>query len=75
MLVQNVIGCEGVVYGAVAEGFNVYHKRGSTLDECSRFRKSKYLQSDTKGTYREALSDLKAGKLVPPARLLGCIHF
>lgn len=69
----------GVIYGAVADGFTVYHKRGTTLDECSRFRKSKYLQSDTKLTYKEASSDLKAGNLVlysgTPCQIAGLYSF
>ena len=79
LLVQNVIGCEGVVYGAVAEGFNVFHKRASTINECALFRKSKYLQSDTKETYKEALSDLKVGKVVlysgTPCQIAGLYSF
>ncbi len=79
LLVQNVINREGVVYGAVADGFNVYHRRGTNKEECVRFRKSKYLQSDTKETYKEAQTDLKAGKTVlysgTPCQIAGLYSF
>lgn len=79
LLVEHVIGKQGVVYGAVADGFNVYHKRGVTLDECTLFRKSKYLQSDTKNTYIEAKRDLQEGKIVlysgTPCQIAGLYSF
>ena len=64
LLVEYALSKGGVVYGAVADGFNVFHKRGETVEECAAFRKSKYLQSDTKNTYVEAQTDLKTGRLV-----------
>ena len=79
LLVQNVINREGVVYGAVADGFSVYHRRGTNIEECVRFRKSKYLQSDTKETYKEAQTDLKAGRTVlysgTPCQIAGLYSF
>ena len=64
-IVNEVISHNGVVYGAVCgKNFEVYHCRGESLKECFAFRKSKYLQSDTKQTYEECLADLKKGKLV-----------
>lgn len=79
LLVEYTLSKEGVVYGAVAEGFNVFHRRGETKEECVAFRKSKYLQSDTKNTYVEAQADLKAGRLVlysgTPCQIAGLYSF
>ena len=79
LLVEYALSKGGVVYGAVAEGFNVFHRRGETVEECAAFRKSKYLQSDTKNTYIEALTDLKAGRLVlysgTPCQIAGLYSF
>lgn len=62
LLVENIIEDGGVVYGAaLEEGIQVAHSRGNTLEECKKFRKSKYLQSDTKNTYKEVKADLDRG--------------
>ena len=79
LLVEYALSKGGVVYGAVAEGFNVFHRRGETAEECIAFRKSKYLQSDTKNTYVEAQTDLRAGRLVlysgTPCQIAGLYSF
>ena len=79
LLVQLVLTKNGVVYGAVADGFEVYHKRGSGIDECVAFRKSKYLQSNTKNTYLEAQKDLQDGREVlysgTPCQIAGLYSF
>jgi coenzyme F420-reducing hydrogenase beta subunit len=54
-----------VVYGAQYEDhFKVVHGRAETEDECKKFRKSKYIQSDTVGCFNKIEDDLKAGKKV-----------
>lgn len=79
LLVEYALSKGGVVYGAVAEGFNVFHRRGETVEECAAFRKSKYLQSDTKNTYVEAQTDLRVGRLVlysgTPCQIAGLYSF
>ena len=79
LLSQQILKVGGVIYGAVVEGFKVYHSRGDSLKECERFRKSKYLQSDTKETYKEAQTDLKAGRMVlysgTPCQIAGLYSF
>ena len=79
LLVEYALSKGGVVYGAVAEDFNVFHRRGETAEECVAFRKSKYLQSDTKNTYVEAQADLKAGRFVlysgTPCQIAGLYSF
>lgn len=56
---------QGVVYGA---GFNddliVQHMRATTPDERNTFCGSKYVQSDTKSTFRTVFEDLQNNKRV-----------
>ena len=55
----------GVVYGcALDEQFQAFHKRATTKEERDSFRGSKYVQSDMKDAMKQALEDLKLGKLV-----------
>lgn len=79
LIVQYVIEKGGSVFGAVADGFIVYHRRGDTLENCKDFRKSKYLQSDTKETYIEAKNDLQQNRLVlysgTPCQVAGLYSF
>lgn len=62
---DRVFEAGGVVYGcALDEEFNAYHGRAVTKAERDLFRGSKYVQSDMKDALKEAVADLKAGKLV-----------
>lgn len=55
----------GVVYGAaLGEKLDVRHERASDRKSRDRLRGSKYAQSDAKGAYCRAVSDLSAGSLV-----------
>ena len=55
----------GIVYGAgFSDYFVVSHQRATTKKERDNFRKSKYVQSDLKNTFKEVKQDLKEGKLV-----------
>lgn len=64
------LGCQalnkgGVVYGAAYnENMMVEHIGVTDLQGLNRLRKSKYVQSDIKNTYREAEEYLKGGRLV-----------
>lgn len=49
----------GVVYGAVSEGRDVFHKRCSTFNDIKALRGSKYVKSYLKDSYSEARKDLK----------------
>jgi coenzyme F420-reducing hydrogenase beta subunit len=54
-----------VVYGAQYEDhLRVVHGRAETEKECEKFRKSKYIQSDTLGCFIKVENDLKSGKSV-----------
>lgn len=65
LLCQNVINKCGVVFGAAFdENFDVIHTYAETLDECVRFRGSKYVQSKIGNTYNEAKEFLDKGRLV-----------
>lgn len=60
-----VLDTGGVVYGAgFTEHFAVAHQRATTKQERDNFRKSKYVQSDLKNTFKEAKNDLQEGKEV-----------
>lgn len=62
---DRVLEAGGVVYGcALDEEFNAYHRRTVTKEERDLLRGSKYVQSDMKGAMKEALNDLKAGRIV-----------
>lgn len=55
----------GVVFGAAFdENFNVKHMEAKTLEECEKFRGSKYVQSKIGETYKNAKRYLDEGKLV-----------
>lgn len=54
-----------VVYGAqYEEHLRVVHGRAETEKECEKFRKSKYIQSNTTGCFKKVEADLKIGKKV-----------
>lgn len=64
-LAKNMIAAGGVVYGAAFEdAFVVRHRRVAEMKELPALMGSKYVQSDTAGTYRQVLEDLKAGYAV-----------
>lgn len=52
-------------YGASwQKNFTVKHERVTVLDDISRFRKSKYIQSEMNGTYSQIKNDLKENYIV-----------
>lgn len=62
---QTYIKAGYVIYGAQYEDhLKVVHGRAETEEECERFRKSKYIQSDTVGCFKKIEDDLKAGNKV-----------
>lgn len=62
---EYVINNGGVVFGAVFNNeFKVEHKKATTIEQLASFRKSKYVQSDLKNTFREAKELLDEGILV-----------
>ena len=65
LLMEYVIGKSGVVYGAkYNEKLIVVHDRVTSIEECEKFRTSKYVRSDINGIYNKVLEDLKTGKMV-----------
>lgn len=65
LLCEMVINNNGVVFGAqYDENFNVHHGWADTIEECSKFRGSKYVQSSIGETYKIAKKFLDSGKLV-----------
>lgn len=60
-----VFALGGVVYGVTMQrDMRVQHIRIEGKDELGRLRGSKYVQSDTGNTFRQAESDLKSGRTV-----------
>lgn len=65
LLSQYVIKQGGVVFGAAFDKeWNVEHSKAEDIETLNKLKKSKYVQSNTKQTYREAKDELKRGKLV-----------
>lgn len=65
LLAERTVKNNGVVYGVeLKKDFIVEHGRADNLEDCLKFRKSKYLQSNIKDNYRKAEHDLKMGKEV-----------
>ena len=65
LLCEYIIKSGGVVFGAAFnESFEVEHMYTETLEECFKFRGSKYVQSKIGNTYKQAKQYLDQGKLV-----------
>ncbi len=64
-LARNMIAIGGIVYGAAFDAdFMVKHRRVTEMKGILALMGSKYVQSDTAGTYRQVLEDLKSGHTV-----------
>lgn len=79
-LAKKIIDANGVVFGAKYDSdFSVELAFGQTIDECKAFRKSKYVFSDTKETYKQAEAFLKEGRQVmfsgTPCQISGLYSF
>lgn len=65
MVAEDVIAQGGVVFGArFDDDWEVIHDYAETSDGLDAFRKSKYLQSQIKETYRQTSDFLKTGRKV-----------
>lgn len=79
-LVKYVIAQNGKVYGAENyDGRNVCTSGADTLEECKKYRKSKYIQSEMRQSYIHAKEDLDSGRLVlfsgTPCHIAGLYTF
>lgn len=64
-IAEYVISKNGVVYGAHQDSlFSVMHGRAENLEECLKFRRSKYLESYLGKTYENVKYDLEMGRKV-----------
>ena len=64
-IVESILEEKGVVYGARQRNVDIVeHVRAESIEEAKELRRSKYLQSDTKYTFREVKKDLQRGKIV-----------
>ncbi len=64
-LAKTIINMNGIVYGVEQKNVDqIQHIRATNLEELKKTRRSKYLQSDIGNTYKQALTDLKAGRKV-----------
>ena len=62
-MAEEMIRRGGVVYGVVMDGaLQVYHDRATTLEECERFKRSKYLESHTGNIYSLVKKDILEGR-------------
>lgn len=65
ILMEYVIHNKGVVYGVrYDENMDVIHDKANTMQECEKFRYSKYVRSNIRGTYGDIENKLKDNKLV-----------
>ena len=79
-LVKYVIEREGIVFGACYnERMEVIHDSAITLEECSKFRGSKYVRSNINGSYEKVEKYLKQDKYVlftgTPCQVNGLLNF
>lgn len=77
---EYVINNGGVVFGAAFdENFIVNHESANTIEELSKFRKSKYVQSNLNETFKDVKKYLTEGKLVcysgTPCQIAGLKSF
>lgn len=64
-LANNIIQQKGIVYGVIYdENMKVCHSRCDNLTDLEKMYSSKYVQSDTKRTFKQAKEDLENGKPV-----------
>ena len=64
-LCEYIINNDGVVFGAAFNNnFEVEHMEATTLEECEKFRGSKYVQSKIGETYKNAKKYLDEGRIV-----------
>lgn len=65
-LAKPIIECGGVVFGCVWERPQLVaiHAKAETMDELAEMRGSKYVQSDSRDTFREVKTALLAGRQV-----------
>lgn len=64
-LSDSVLNSGGVVYGAALDDqITVVHARGTTKEECVKFKGSKYTQSDLGGITLQIINDLDNNKTV-----------
>lgn len=65
LLIEDIIYQNGVVFGASFDkNLNLRHTYAETLEECSQFRGSKYVQSKIGDTYTTAKKFLNEGRMV-----------
>lgn len=79
-IAQYVLGQNGVVYGcSFTEDFQVKHTRVEQACDLEQLRGSKYVQSNTCNTFKEAKDDLDAGRMVlytgTPCQIAGVKSF
>lgn len=65
VLAKSVIGRGGVVYGcSAADPTHIRHIRVEDIESLAELQGSKYVQSDTRGVYRQIKEDIKRGREV-----------
>lgn len=61
-MAENMIAQRGVVYGVEQKSlYEVIHNRSDTVEECKKFRRSKYLESDITHVLPKIKEDLEKG--------------
>ncbi|HCB96140.1 MAG TPA: hydrogenase [Ruminococcus sp.] len=62
---EEILSQNGIIFGgAFDKDFNVCHSSAETVQELSKFRSSKYVQSDLGNTFSEVKKSLDSGRIV-----------
>lgn len=65
ILMEITIRNNGVVYGACYDkNLNVIHSRAETIEDCEKFKTSKYVRSNIGNIYSQVIKDLSNGRTV-----------
>ena len=80
LLVTKILEQKGVVYGVVQDStFDIKFKRADNIEDCKKFRGSKYLQANVNNIYNLVKEDLENEKVVlfsgTPCQVAGLYNF
>ncbi len=77
---EEILNQNGIIFGAAYDkDFNVYHSSAETVQDLSKFRTSKYVQSDLGNTFSDIKKWLDSGRIVmfsgTPCQVEGLVNF
>ena len=80
LIANAIIEKNGIVFGVEIDNtMEVFHSSANSIEQCNKYRKSKYVQSDLRDTFVEAKTYLDEGKIVlfsgTPCQIAGLYSF